>query len=57
MSNWLHCLQSSIFGPEFVTESTRIKAGTAQKLVLNMISVTNNKLIDRGTICLRGIRD
>ena len=49
MSNWLHCLQSSIFGPEFVTESTRIKAGTAQKLVLNMISVTNNKLIDRGT--------
>lgn len=27
-----------IVGPEFVTGSTRLKAGTAQKLVLNMIS-------------------
>lgn len=27
-------------GPEFVTGSTRMKAGTAQKLVLNMISTT-----------------
>jgi N-acetylmuramic acid 6-phosphate etherase len=27
-----------ITGPEFVTGSTRMKAGTAQKLVLNMIS-------------------
>ena len=41
--------------PEFVTGSTRMKAGTAQKLVLNMISATlmiklghlkGNKLID-----------
>ena len=27
-------------GPEFVTGSTRMKSGTAQKLVLNMISTT-----------------
>ena len=27
-----------IVGPEFVTGSSRMKAGTAQKLVLNMIS-------------------
>ena len=34
-----------IVGPEFVTGSTRLKAGTAQKLVLNMIStVTMIKL-------------
>lgn len=44
-----------ITGPEFVTGSTRMKAGTAQKLVLNMIStsvmiqlgrVHDNKMID-----------
>lgn len=29
-----------ITGPEYVTGSTRMKAGTAQKLVLNMISTT-----------------
>ena len=29
-----------ISGPEFVTGSTRMKAGTAQKLVMNMISTT-----------------
>ena len=29
-----------IVGPEFVTGSTRMKAGTAQKLVLNLISTT-----------------
>ncbi len=42
-------------GPEFVTGSTRMKAGTAQKLVLNMIStatmirlgkVHGNKMVD-----------
>jgi N-acetylmuramic acid 6-phosphate etherase len=42
-------------GPEFVTGSTRMKAGTAQKLVLNMISTTvmiqlgrvkGNKMVD-----------
>ena len=27
----------AIVGPEFVTGSTRMKAGTAQKLILNMI--------------------
>lgn len=44
-----------LVGPEFVTGSTRLKAGTAQKLVLNMISTTtmiglgrvhDNKMID-----------
>lgn len=44
-----------ITGPEFVTGSTRMKAGTAQKLTLNMIStsvmiqlgrVLDNKMID-----------
>ncbi len=44
-----------IVGPEFVTGSSRMKAGTAQKLVLNMIStatmiqlgkVKGNKMID-----------
>jgi N-acetylmuramic acid 6-phosphate etherase len=29
-----------VTGPEFITGSTRMKAGTAQKLVLNMISTT-----------------
>lgn len=45
----------AIVGPEFVTGSTRMKAGTAQKLVLNMIStstmiqlgrVKGNKMFD-----------
>ncbi|MBL4651483.1 MAG: N-acetylmuramic acid 6-phosphate etherase [Flavobacteriales bacterium] len=59
----------AVVGPEFVTGSTRMKSGTAQKLVLNMIStavmiqlgrvkgnkmvdmqLSNNKLVDRGTI-------
>lgn len=44
-----------VVGPEFVTGSTRMKSGTAQKLVLNMIStsvmiklgkVTGNKMVD-----------
>lgn len=44
-----------VTGPEFLTGSTRMKAGTAQKLVLNMIStavmiqlgrVKGNKMID-----------
>lgn len=30
----------AVVGPEFVTGSTRMKAGTAQKLVLNMITTT-----------------
>jgi len=34
-----------VVGPEFVTGSTRLKSGTAQKLVLNMITtVTMIKL-------------
>jgi N-acetylmuramic acid 6-phosphate etherase len=44
-----------IVGPEFLTGSTRMKSGTAQKLVLNMISTTvmirlgrvkGNKMVD-----------
>ena len=44
-----------VVGPEFITGSTRMKAGTAQKLVLNMIStslmiklgkVIGNKMVD-----------
>ena len=61
----------AIVGPEFLTGSTRMKSGTAQKLILNMIStsvmillgrvednkmvnmqLTNEKLIDRGTLML-----
>jgi N-acetylmuramic acid 6-phosphate etherase len=34
------CPIEVLTGPEFVTGSTRMKAGTAQKLVLNMISTT-----------------
>jgi N-acetylmuramic acid 6-phosphate etherase len=30
----------AVAGPEFVTGSTRMKAGTAQKMILNMISTT-----------------
>jgi N-acetylmuramic acid 6-phosphate etherase len=30
----------AVAGPEFITGSTRMKAGTAQKLILNMISTT-----------------
>jgi N-acetylmuramic acid 6-phosphate etherase len=45
----------AIVGPEFVTGSTRMKAGTAQKLVLNMLTtavmiklgrVKGNKMVD-----------
>ena len=58
-----------VTGPEFLTGSTRMKAGTAQKLVLNMLTtavmiqlgrvkgnkmvdmqLSNNKLVDRGTL-------
>lgn len=36
-----------VVGPEFITGSTRMKSGTAQKLVLNMISTTVMILIGR----------
>jgi N-acetylmuramic acid 6-phosphate etherase len=64
----------TLVGPEVITGSTRMKAGTAQKLVLNMIStatmirlgmtysnwminlsMTNNKLRDRGIHVLQEI--
>jgi N-acetylmuramic acid 6-phosphate etherase len=46
---------TAVVGPEFVTGSTRMKSGTAQKLILNMIStslmiklghVKGNKMVD-----------
>ena len=49
------CPIEVVVGPEFVTGSTRMKSGTAQKLVLNMIStsvmiklgkVKGNKMVD-----------
>jgi N-acetylmuramic acid 6-phosphate etherase len=45
----------AVVGPEFVTGSTRLKSGTAQKLILNMVStalmiglghVKGNKMVD-----------
>jgi N-acetylmuramic acid 6-phosphate etherase len=45
----------AVVGPEFVTGSTRMKSGTAQKLILNMIStsimiklgrVQGNRMVD-----------
>lgn len=58
-----------VVGPEFVTGSTRMKAGTAQKLALNMISTTvmiklsrvkGNKMVDmqltNSKLIDRGIR-
>lgn len=45
----------AVVGPEFITGSTRLKSGTAQKLILNMIStslmiklghVKGNKMVD-----------
>lgn len=58
-----------IVGPEFVTGSTRMKAGTAQKLVLNMIStsvmiklgrVKGNRMVDmqlsNHKLVARGVR-
>lgn len=69
----------AVVGPEFVTGSTRMKSGTAQKLILNMIStsvmiklgrvkgnkmvdmqLSNNKLVERGTLMLMrntGLKD
>ena len=58
-----------VVGPEFVTGSTRMKAGTAQKLVLNMITtasmiqlgrVKGNKMVDmqlsNRKLMARGVR-
>ncbi|MEX0882804.1 MAG: N-acetylmuramic acid 6-phosphate etherase, partial [Cyclobacteriaceae bacterium] len=58
-----------VVGPEFVTGSTRMKSGTAQKLALNMIStsvmiklgkVKGNKMVDmqlsNQKLVLRGIK-
>lgn len=55
MASVAKCPVEVIVGPEFVTGSTRMKSGTAQKLVLNMLStsvmiklgrVKGNKMVD-----------
>lgn len=55
LSKEVECPIEVVVGPEFVTGSTRMKSGTAQKLVLNMISTTvmiklgkvkGNKMVD-----------
>jgi len=69
LSQSVHYPLEVIVGPEFVTGSTRMKAGTAQKLVLNMIStsvmiqlgrVKGNKMVDmqltNNKLIDRGIR-
>ena len=49
------CIRDRLLGPEFITGSTRLKSGTAQKMLLNMIStclmiqfgrVIDNKMVD-----------
>jgi len=54
-SNFSNITVETIVGPEVVTGSTRMKSGTAQKLILNMIStslmiklgrVKGNKMVD-----------
>ncbi|MCC7303607.1 MAG: N-acetylmuramic acid 6-phosphate etherase [Bacteroidia bacterium] len=59
----------AVVGPEFVTGSTRMKSGTAQKMILNMIStavmirlgrVSGNKMVDmqlsNNKLIARGVR-
>ena len=55
MSQYSNTPIVTLVGPEFVTGSTRMKAGTVQKLILNMITTTamiqlgrvkGNKMID-----------
>jgi len=55
LASEVECPIEVVVGPEFVTGSTRMKSGTAQKLVLNMIStavmiemghVKGNKMLD-----------
>ncbi len=69
LSNAVEYPLEIIVGPEFVTGSTRMKSGTSQKLVLNMIStavmiklgrVKGNKMVDmqlsNNKLVDRGIR-
>ena len=69
IANYASYPMEVVVGPEFVTGSTRMKSGTAQKLVLNMIStavmiqlgkVKGNKMIDmqlsNNKLVDRGIR-
>jgi N-acetylmuramic acid 6-phosphate etherase len=61
LSEEVDFVMEAITGPEFVTGSTRLKAGTATKLILNIklghvkgsqmvdMKLSNEKLIERGT--------
>jgi len=68
-SEYAEVVVETILGPEVVTGSTRMKSGTAQKLILNMIStslmiklgkVKGNKMVDmklsNSKLIDRGIR-
>ena len=68
-SEYAEVVIETILGPEVVTGSTRMKSGTAQKLILNMIStslmiklgrVKGNKMVDmsltNSKLIDRGIR-
>ena len=55
ISNFSNISIVLLVGPEFVTGSTRMKGGTAQKMVLNMLStsvmiklghIMDNKMVD-----------
>ncbi|MCH8902330.1 MAG: N-acetylmuramic acid 6-phosphate etherase [Bacteroidetes bacterium] len=55
LAKWADHPIEIVVGPEFITGSTRMKAGTAEKLILNMIStavmiklgrVLDNKMVD-----------
>jgi len=49
MSRFTDVMITPIVGPEAIAGSTRMKAGTAQKLVLNMIST--GVMIKLGKVC------
>ena len=40
LAHWVNIMIHPIVGPEVIAGSTRMKAGTAQKMVLNMLSTT-----------------
>lgn len=60
MRDEVDVLIAPVVGPEVITGSTRMKAGTAQKMVLNMLStvtmiqlgrVQSNLMVDMQTLC------
>jgi N-acetylmuramic acid 6-phosphate etherase len=47
MRKWAHVTIATVVGPEVIAGSTRMKAGTAQKLVLNMLSTASMVRVGR----------